>query len=103
MRVPLHTSCVQELPSSVQLVPAGFTVSVGQMELVPEHVSAMSHSLTAARHTVPEDANVQELVQQGSVFTHCGDCVQLALAVWAKATRHATTTKLGNQRRLRLI
>src|SRR5207247_8821284 len=55
--VPLHTSEVQTLPSSVQAVPAGWTASGGQLTLVPVQVSARSHSLTAARHTVPEDAN----------------------------------------------
>src|SRR5216110_3470212 len=55
-RVPLHTSVVQTLPSSVQAVPAGLTASAGQAVLVPVQVSARSHSLTAGRHTVPADA-----------------------------------------------
>src|SRR5207247_320763 len=55
--VPLHTSVVHTLPSSVQAVPAVWTASAGQVVLVPVQLSARSHSLTAARHTVPEDAN----------------------------------------------
>ncbi len=51
--VPLHTSVVQTLPSSVHAVPAALTASAGQVALVPVQVSARSHSLTAARHTVP--------------------------------------------------
>src|SRR5213078_2801877 len=41
------------LPSSVQAVPAALTTLVGQVVLVPVQLSARSHSLTAARHTVP--------------------------------------------------
>src|SRR5207247_7171050 len=51
--VPLHTSVVQTLPSSVHAVPAALTASAGQVVLVPVQVSARSHSLTAARHTAP--------------------------------------------------
>src|SRR5437763_120112 len=51
--VPLHTSVVQALPSSVHAVPAALTASAGQVVLVPVQVSARSHSLTAARHTAP--------------------------------------------------
>src|SRR3989442_1581865 len=53
LTVPLHVSVVQTLPSSVQAVPAVLTTLVGQVVLVPVQVSARSHSLTAARHTVP--------------------------------------------------
>src|SRR5205823_2572276 len=52
-RVPLQVSVVQGLPSSVQADPAALTASAGQVVLVPVQVSARSHSLTAARHTVP--------------------------------------------------
>src|SRR5439155_24986423 len=55
--VPLHTSVVQTLPSSVQAVPAVWTASAGQVVLVPVQLSARSHSLIAARHTVPADAS----------------------------------------------
>src|SRR5204862_47805 len=51
--VPLHTSVVQTLPSSVHAVPAALTASAGQVALVPVQVSARSHSLTVARHTAP--------------------------------------------------
>ena len=52
--VPLHWSVVHTLPSSVQAVPDAFTVSFGQVELEPVQSSALSHSLAAARHVVPE-------------------------------------------------
>src|SRR2546428_13254478 len=51
--LPLHVSVVQTLPSSVQAVPAALTTLAGQVVLVPVQLSARSHSLTAARHTVP--------------------------------------------------
>src|SRR5207244_10309560 len=50
--VPLHTSVVQGLPSSVQGVSLGWKTSAGQVVLVPVQVSATSHPLTAARQTV---------------------------------------------------
>src|SRR5947209_19716970 len=52
--VPLHRSVVHTLPSSVQAVPDAFTVSFGQVELDPVQSSALSHSLAAERHVVPE-------------------------------------------------
>ena len=52
--VPLQRSVVQTLPSSVQPVPDAFTVSFGHVELEPVQSSALSHSLDAARHVVPE-------------------------------------------------
>src|SRR5438552_1551484 len=52
-RVPLHTSVVQGLPSSVQADPAALTASAGQVVLAPVQVSSRSHSLTAVRHAVP--------------------------------------------------
>src|SRR5206468_2484250 len=51
--LPLHVSVVQGLPSSVQADPAALTALAGQVVLLPVQVSARSHSLTAARHTVP--------------------------------------------------
>src|SRR5438445_71834 len=51
--VPLHTSVVHALPSSVQVVPLAFKRSVGQAVVTPSQVSAKSHSPAAARHTVP--------------------------------------------------
>src|SRR2546428_3409501 len=51
--VPLHTSMVHTLPSSVQVVPLALKTSVGQAVLVPVQVSATSHSAAAARQTVP--------------------------------------------------
>src|SRR5437773_2076114 len=51
--VPLHTSVVQALPSSVHAVPAALTASAGQVVLGAVQASARSHSLTVARHAVP--------------------------------------------------
>src|SRR5438046_10612000 len=51
--VPSLWSVVQVLPSAVHAVPARMTASAGQVVLLPVQVSARSHSLTAARHTVP--------------------------------------------------
>src|SRR5206468_2303037 len=51
--LPLHVSVVQGLPSSVQADPAALTALAGQVVLDPVQVSARSHSLTVARHTVP--------------------------------------------------
>src|SRR6266446_939180 len=51
--VPLHTSMVHTLPSSVQVVPLALKTSVGQAVLLPVQVSATSHSAAAARQTVP--------------------------------------------------
>src|SRR6266481_2137534 len=80
--LPLHTSVVHGLPSLVQAVPAVLTVSAGQVLTRPSHASVMSHSFTAARHTVPAGAMAHCCVQQGSVFlSHCGPLVQLAPAV----------------------
>src|SRR5437870_6028605 len=42
--VPLHTSLVHGSPSSVQAVPFGWKVSVGQVVLVPVQASATSRS-----------------------------------------------------------
>src|SRR5205814_3349097 len=51
--VPVHTSVVHALPSSVQVVPLAFKASVGQAVVTPSQVSARSHSPAAARQTVP--------------------------------------------------
>src|SRR5207245_11258731 len=51
--VPLHTSVVHTLPSSVHAVPLGWKASLGQVVLVPVQLSATSHSPAAARHTAP--------------------------------------------------
>jgi hypothetical protein len=50
---PLQVSVVHTLPSSVHAVAELFTVSVGQDVVVPVHVSWLSHSFAADRHTVP--------------------------------------------------
>src|SRR6266516_1612141 len=50
--VPLHTSMVQGLPSSVQVVPVALRTSVGQSVLVLVQFSATSHTAAALRHTV---------------------------------------------------
>ena len=51
--LPLHTSVVHALPSSVQAVPFDWNPSAGQELLDPVHVSAASHSPAGARHTDP--------------------------------------------------
>src|SRR5439155_1237891 len=51
--VPLHTSVVETLPSSVHAVAAALTASAGQVVPAAVQASATPHSLTAARHTVP--------------------------------------------------
>src|SRR5439155_561669 len=51
--VPLHTSAVQGLLSSVQAVPFDLKTSLGQLVLVPVQVSATSHSPAVARHSAP--------------------------------------------------
>src|SRR5205809_813729 len=51
--VPLHTSVVHRLPSSVHGVPLAWKASLGQVVLVPVQLSATSHSPAAARHTAP--------------------------------------------------
>src|SRR5947209_937797 len=53
--VPLQRSVVQTLPSSVHAVPDTFTVSPGQVALLPGHVSWRSHSFAAARQTNVDD------------------------------------------------
>jgi len=50
---PLHTSDVQGRLSAVHAVPLALNPSGGQTEVVPPHVSAVSHSLAAARHVAP--------------------------------------------------
>src|SRR5439155_13567498 len=70
--VPLHMSLVQTLPSSVQVVPAVLTASTGQVALEPVQLSARSHSLTAARHTVAAVTNVHVAVQQEPDWPFCG-------------------------------
>jgi hypothetical protein len=62
---PLHVSDVQGLPSSVQAVPFGTLVSLGQV-VAPLQVSAASHSPTAGRHTVV--AGTAEHVPTDPVF-----------------------------------
>src|SRR5436309_1837528 len=51
--VPLHTSVVHTLPSSVHVVPLALRTSGGQAVLVPSQISATSHSPAAARQTEP--------------------------------------------------
>jgi len=51
--VPSQVSTVHGLPSSVHNDPALFTVSIGHVALLPVHDSARSHSLSAARQSVP--------------------------------------------------
>src|SRR5207245_4850548 len=62
--VPLHTSLVQTMPSSVQAVPAVLTASAGQVVLEPVQLSARSHSLCDARHNMTAGSNVRVEVQQ---------------------------------------
>src|SRR6266404_4540147 len=62
--VPLHTSVVQTLPSSVQAVPAALTASAGHVALEPVQLSATSQSFAAARQTVVLGTKRQEAEQQ---------------------------------------
>ena len=55
--VPVQTSEVQPLPSSVQVVPPGLKASAGQTLPLPGQLSARSHSPAGGRHTVVADAN----------------------------------------------
>ena len=48
-------------------VPADLTALAGQVAIVPVQLSWMSHSFTAARQTVLDDAKVQLVVQQKPV------------------------------------
>src|SRR5712691_3313218 len=51
--MPLHSSTVQALPSSVQDVPIVSTPSAGHVVLEPVQVSARSHSPAEARQMAP--------------------------------------------------
>src|SRR5947209_6997948 len=62
--VPLHTSVVQTLPSSVHAVPAALTASAGHVALEPVQLSARSHSFAAARQTVVLGAKRHAAEQQ---------------------------------------
>src|SRR5207244_2408726 len=55
--LPEQMSAVHGLPSSAQAVPSGLNPSLGQLALVPEHVSAVSHAPAASRQTVPAATN----------------------------------------------
>src|SRR5438132_42725 len=54
--VPLQTSRVQTLPSSVHAVVLDLKPSVGQVVLVPVQASAPYHSFTGARNSVPSSS-----------------------------------------------
>src|SRR5438034_10971734 len=81
--VPLHTSVVQTLPSSVHAVPTALTASAGQVALVPVQVSARSHSLTVARHTAP--AFPAGCVQAGVSWVPCTGSVVVGVVVSGEA------------------
>src|SRR5207249_10017102 len=53
--LPLHSSRLHGLPSSVHAVPAGVLASAGQLALVPVQLSPGSHSPAEARQTVLDD------------------------------------------------
>lgn len=55
--IPSQTSLVHTFPSSGQAVPAAFTVSAGQVTLVPVQLSATSQAPAEERQTVPADLN----------------------------------------------
>ncbi len=55
--VPLHSSLLHGLPSSVHAVPLGTFASAGQFALEPVQFSVASHSSTEARQTVVDDLN----------------------------------------------
>src|SRR5439155_4677070 len=91
--VPLQVSVVQGLPSSVQAVPVALTTLVGQVVLVPVQVSAVSHSLTAARHTVP--ALPAGWVQAGALVLPLHVSVVQGLPSSVQAVPTALTTLVG--------
>src|SRR6266436_544501 len=86
--VPLHTSVLQGFPSSVQIVPLAFKMSVGQAVVTPSQVSARSHSPAAARHTVPAfpaacvHAGAPPVPLHTSVLHTLPSSVQLVPAAW---------------------
>src|SRR5439155_1662371 len=90
--VPLHTSLVHGSPSSVQAVPFGWKVSVGQVVLMPVQASATSHSPATARHTVP--AFPAGCVQVALVPSHTSlvqglpSSVQAVPAAWTASAGH---------------
>src|SRR5262249_46450845 len=56
--LPSQRSRVHGLPSSVQDTPESCSASAGQLAVVPEHVSATSHSPALGRQTVPGGAKL---------------------------------------------
>src|SRR5207249_6931541 len=92
--VPLHTSVVHTLPSSVQVVPLALRASVGQAVLVPVQLSATSHSPAAARHTVPAGlmASAGQVVLvpvQVSVVSHRSTAARHTVPAFPAACVHA--------------
>ena len=56
--VPSQRSVVQTFPSSVHAVPEGVFASAGQLDPVPGHISAGSHSPAEARQTTKLGSNM---------------------------------------------
>ncbi len=64
----MHCPVAHASPFDPQLFPLGATTSAGHDELVPVHVSAVSHrSSLLGRHTCVVGANVHEPVQHGEL------------------------------------
>ena len=92
--VPLHTSLVQTLPSSVQAVPLALKRSVGQAVLEPSQVSATSHSPAAARHAAP--AFPAGCVQAGAPTVPSHTSVVQGLPSSVQAVPAALTVSAGH-------
>src|SRR5207244_1620679 len=78
--VPLHTSAVHTLPSSVQLVPAAFTVSGGQ--LVLWGASAMSWPMVAVLPVDAFEPVAPALACATSALSEAASLVPFELSAW---------------------
>jgi hypothetical protein len=64
----VHVPLAHASPLDPHDCPSGAVLSAGHVALLPEQTSAKSHcASTAARHTVPEEAYWQELVQHAEL------------------------------------
>src|SRR5439155_23340730 len=79
--VPLHTSAVHTLPSSVQLVPDAFTASEGQLEL--RGASAMSWAIWALLEAL--DPVEPGTTCAASALSEAASLVPLALSTWNRS------------------
>src|SRR5207253_2110110 len=78
--VPLHTSAVHTMPSSVQLVPAAFTVSGGQ--LVLWSASAMSWPMVAVLPVDAFEPVAPALACATSALSEAASLVPFELSAW---------------------